>query len=132
MATVTTTGVHEVALRTKALRMDRGWTRESLAKRLGFIDREGEWDADKVIRLEHGRIKHPPIDALRALAIVFGVTSDYLIGLEELGPESKRRGVVTQEYAIGGLDLVGCTPTPLAGDPHPPIERPEIRLPHAA
>lgn len=44
---------------------------------------------------------------------------------------ARRRGV-TQEYAIGGLDLVGCTPTPLAGDPHPPIERPEIRLPHAA
>lgn len=123
MAT-TVTEAEEFGAAVRHYRTKQGWQRPELAMRLALVDPAGNWTKQKVTNVERGAIRHPPLREIRMLSIVLGCEIADLVW--------PKPGVVTQEYAIGALDLVGSTPTPLAGDPHPPIERPEIHLPHAA
>lgn len=65
-----------IAEKIKALRQARGWTQSELARRMG-VTRNG------INSWEQG-LSMPSLSSLVELAKVFSVTTDYLLGLEQL------------------------------------------------
>ncbi len=62
------------AERLKELRIEKNLNQRELAKQIGY--------SQAAITRWENNIKIPNIVALKAIAMFFGVTSDYLIGLE--------------------------------------------------
>lgn len=60
--------------RLRALRHDKGWTQEDLAKRLGVTK--------SVISAYETSLRYPSYDILIRITAIFKVTSDYLLGIE--------------------------------------------------
>ncbi len=58
----------------KELRLEKSLTQEELAKQLNF-------SMSVVNKWENGK-KNPSVDSLKILAKYFGVTIDYLLGIE--------------------------------------------------
>lgn len=65
-----------IAEKIKALRQARGWTQSELARRMG-VTRNG------INSWEQG-LSMPSLSSLVELARTFSVTTDYLLGLEQL------------------------------------------------
>lgn len=63
----------ELGLRLKSLRQERGWTQKRVAQRIGGT-------ASIVSAYENG-IRQPSYEALVKLARLYGVSSDYLLGI---------------------------------------------------
>ena len=61
--------------RLRALRIGKGWTQEQLSKRLGVTK--------SVISAYETSLRYPSYDILIRIAAVFGVSSDYLLGIEQ-------------------------------------------------
>ncbi len=89
-----------------AERKRRGWSQEDLADQL-------EISRQSVSKWESGA-SQPELDKIVRLSQLFGVTTDYLlmeesslpVRLEEKGPASPERRVVTETEAEGYLDVV--------------------------
>ena len=58
------------------MREERDWSQAELAKRSGIM-------AATLSRIESGGIKNPGLDILKALAVAFGISVDYLIGVKD-------------------------------------------------
>jgi len=71
-----------IGVRVKAARERLGWSQAELARQLGA-------SAYGVNLLEHGGTPSPRADRIYALAKLLGVTSDYLLGLDECDCESE-------------------------------------------
>ena len=61
--------------RLKELRLEKGYTQKQLATLIGY-------DQSMVARWEKGE-SEPTASAIKQLALVFNVTADYLLGLED-------------------------------------------------
>ncbi len=80
--------------RLKYLRESRHWTQQDLAEKCGI-------GSLQIHRYETG-ISDPPLDKLKSLAGLFGVTSDYLLGLVD----SAAPYGLPQDQALTGEELV--------------------------
>ena len=60
--------------RLRALRIGKGWTQEQLSTRLGVTK--------SVISAYETSLRYPSYDILIRIAALFGVSSDYLLGIE--------------------------------------------------
>ena len=78
-----------LAQRVKALRKERGWRQEELAKR-------AELSQPAVSRIERGFVQQPRADVLRRLSEALGVTVDFLIKTK--GNASEKESVIIGEY----------------------------------
>ena len=65
-----------LAERIKYLREEKGLTQSNLGEAVGY-------DQSRVAKWESGKLE-PNAETLKKLAVFFGVTSDYLIGLEDV------------------------------------------------
>lgn len=66
---------YDFGLRLRELRDSKGLTQVQVGKRIGVTSKT-------ISGYEHNTIT-PPIDALKKLALLFGVSADYLLGLED-------------------------------------------------
>jgi len=71
-----------LGIRVKAARERLGWSQAELARQLGA-------SAYGVNLLENGGTPYPRADRVYALAKLLGVTTDYLLGLEETAEDSE-------------------------------------------
>ena len=65
---------YDFGLRIRELRQNKGLTQEKLAKRLGLTKAS--------ISGYENNTAFPPVDVLSRMAIIFGVSSDYLLGID--------------------------------------------------
>lgn len=86
----------DLGVKLKELRQERQWTQGYVAKRIGVTA--------SVISAYETCIRQPSYEALIKLARLYGVSSDYLLGL------SGRRTVENQHL----VSLDGLTPTKIA------------------
>lgn len=70
--------------RLRALRIAKGWTQSQLSSRLGLTK--------SVISAYETSLRYPSYDILIRITAIFGVSSDYLLGIEQ-----------TQTLDISGL-----------------------------
>lgn len=78
--------------RLKALREEYGHTQESLAEMLGRdIKQVWRWETEKV---------SPSSDAVIQMAKIFGVTSDYLLGISDNPTSVDPTGLTEEEVGI--------------------------------
>ena len=68
----------------RALRVGKGWTQEQLSTRLGVTK--------SVVSAYETSLRYPSYDILIRITAIFGVSSDYLLGIEQ-----------TQTLDISGL-----------------------------
>ena len=69
-----------IGARAEALRQEKGWTRAELARRSG-LNPVHVW---KVLRGERPRVE---AETVRRLARAYGVTTDYLLGMDVVGEQ---------------------------------------------
>ena len=83
---------HMLAQNIRRLRLHREMTQEELAERLSVT-------AQAVSRWERGEC-YPDITLLPGLANLFGVSTDELLGMEELYDSAKLHEIYTREHAL--------------------------------
>lgn len=73
-----------IAKNLKKLRLDKGMTQEDIAERIGVTGQAvSKWERDECF---------PDITLLPGLANLFGVTTDELLGMEEINDQEKLQG----------------------------------------
>lgn len=83
----------------RELRLELGLTQKELAKQIGSTDKN-------IWAYEKGNIK-PPIETLIAYAKFFGVTVDYLLGLEDdFGSKVATMGASSTDYTAEERQLI--------------------------
>ena len=106
--------------RIKHLRKQRDWTQSDLAKRLGVTR--------NAISMYESDTRHPPANVIEAIADIFNVSTDYLLGrTDDPSPPNK-----PSEYDPNAPDWFDHAPAwlrDLYEDPdfRPYLDRPEIR-----
>ncbi len=81
--------------RIKLLRQSNGWSQANLAKHMGLSQQSvAKWEAGQ---------STPTPDALAKLARLFGITTDYLLGVSD-GIPTKRTQNTNIKYALWGGD----------------------------
>ncbi len=65
---------YDFGLRIKQLRTSKGLTQEKLAAKLGLTKQS--------ISGYESNTSYPPIDVLRRMSLIFGVSADYILGLD--------------------------------------------------
>lgn len=67
--------MYDMGARLRALRRAKGWSQEMLGRKLN--------KAKSVISGYEANVRVPPLDVLTSLAALYGVSLDYLAGLEQ-------------------------------------------------
>ena len=67
--------MYDMGARLRSLRKAKGWSQEALGRKLN--------KAKSVISGYEGNVRQPPLDELADLAALYGVSLDYLAGLEK-------------------------------------------------
>ena len=65
----------EFAVKLRELRLERGWTQAEVARAIGL-------SKNALTNYETG-IREPSLEKLKDICVLFGVSADYLIGLED-------------------------------------------------
>jgi transcriptional regulator with XRE-family HTH domain len=88
--------------RLKALRLEKKYTVAQMAKLLDVSER-AYMSYEKCER-------NPSTQSLAKLAVIFGVSADYLIGVSDVPEISRPKHVVNDVYKIRGIDTSGINP----------------------
>lgn len=81
--------------RIKALRLEKEWSQKKLGMKLG--------KSDKIISLYELGERMPSPDTLRDIAILFGVSVDYLLNLEKPSEISLEQLTIEQQSTVRAL-----------------------------